>query len=101
MIGDADLELSDTSDDSDDEESDHNSSSYSNEQLLHKSLLTPQPNEPLGNWERHTRGIGSKIMMKMGYVIGTGLGKQNDGRIEPVKATVLPAGKSLGLFSFV
>lgn len=97
-IGDADLELSDTSDDSDDEESDTNLPSYSNEQLLHKSLLTPQPNEPLGNWERHTRGIGSKIMMQMGYVVGTGLGKRSDGRIEPVKTTVLPAGKSLGLF---
>lgn len=94
-LDDADLELSDTSDDSDDEESDTNSPSYSNEQLLHKSLLTPQPNEPLGNWEKHTRGIGSKIMMQMGYVIGTGLGKLSDGRVKPVEATVLPAGKSL------
>lgn len=31
----------------------------------------------------------------MGYVVGTGLGKRSDGRIEPIEATVLPAGKSL------
>lgn len=96
---DTDLEMSDTSDDSDhDDESDCNSPSYSNDQLIHKSLLTLQSTESLGNWEKHTRGIGSKIMAQMGYVTGTGLGKRSDGRLEPVEATVLPPGKSLGLF---
>lgn len=42
--------------------------------------------------------MGSKLMMQMGYIIGTGLGKRGDGRIEPVEATVLPQGKSLGWF---
>lgn len=93
---DTDLEMSDTSDDSDhDDESDCNSPSYSNDQLIHKSLLTLQSTESLGNWEKHTRGIGSKIMAQMGYVTGTGLGKRSDGRLEPVEATVLPPGKSL------
>lgn len=36
-------------------------------------------------------------MQKMGYVIGTGLGKRSDGIIDPVTATVLPPGKSLGI----
>lgn len=36
-------------------------------------------------------------MRKMGYIVGTGLGKLADGRIEPVTAVVLPAGKSLGV----
>lgn len=101
---DTNLEMSDTSDDSDDDDDDVSNidndsepNSYINNQLVHKSLLTLQSNEPLGNWERHTRGIGSKLMMQMGYVIGTGLGKRSDGRIEPVEAQVLPAGKSLGL----
>lgn len=106
FIDDTNLDISDTSDDSNDDDdanniyndSEPNTSSYIND---HKSLLTSQSNEPLGNWERHTRGIGSKLMMQMGYVIGTGLGKRSDGRIEPVEAQVLPAGKSLGLFKFL
>ncbi|XP_065344216.1 zinc finger CCCH-type with G patch domain-containing protein [Cloeon dipterum] len=49
----------------------------------------------LGAWERHTRGIGSKLMASMGYVTGAGLGRRQEGRVEPVEATVLPAGKSL------
>lgn len=32
----------------------------------------------------------------MGYIVGTGLGKLADGRLEPVTAVILPAGKSLG-----
>ncbi len=35
-------------------------------------------------------------MASMGYVVGTGLGKHGEGRVEPVSAVVLPPGKSLG-----
>lgn len=35
-------------------------------------------------------------MAKMGYVVGTGLGKNGEGRLDPVEAQVLPVGKSLG-----
>ncbi|CAB1336879.1 unnamed protein product [Coregonus sp. 'balchen'] len=48
-----------------------------------------------GGWEAHTRGIGSKLMLKMGYEYGKGLGKTSEGRVEPVLAVVLPKGKSL------
>ncbi|CAK6955099.1 zinc finger CCCH-type with G patch domain-containing protein [Scomber scombrus] len=48
-----------------------------------------------GGWEAHTRGIGSKLMLKMGYEYGKGLGKMQEGRVEPVMAVVLPKGKSL------
>lgn len=34
-------------------------------------------------------------MQKMGYIIGTGLGRHSEGRIDPVEAVVLPSGKSL------
>lgn len=62
-------------------------------------VIAWMPNEsasfPLGLWEKHTKGIGSKLMEKMGYVWGEGLGIRGNGRTEPVEAVILPAGKSL------
>nr|XP_039262498.1 zinc finger CCCH-type with G patch domain-containing protein-like [Styela clava] len=49
----------------------------------------------LGLWEEHTNGIGSKLMQKMGYKLGEGLGKSSQGRLEPVPIVMLPVGKSL------
>ncbi|KAJ7334369.1 hypothetical protein OS493_014680 [Desmophyllum pertusum] len=49
----------------------------------------------LGEWEQHTKGIGSKLMVKMGYIFGKGLGKDGSGIVEPVETIVLPQGKSL------
>lgn len=40
-------------------------------------------------------------MANMGYVVGTGLGKHGEGRIEPVTAVVLPPRKSLGLLIII
>ncbi|CAH0722496.1 unnamed protein product, partial [Brenthis ino] len=60
--------------------------------LVEKSLQNNAP--AMGEWERHTRGMGSKIMLSMGYVPGTGLGAAADGRLAPVEARV-SAGKSL------
>ncbi|KAF7403667.1 hypothetical protein HZH68_006461 [Vespula germanica] len=85
-----DSEISDASDDS---ETDNNEKDYTTEKLIDKSLLTSS--STLGHWEKHTRGIGSKLMEKMGYVRGTGLGKRADGRIEPIEPVILPAGRSL------
>ncbi|XP_037079426.1 zinc finger CCCH-type with G patch domain-containing protein-like [Pollicipes pollicipes] len=49
----------------------------------------------LGSWEKHTKGVGSRLLRQMGYVTGTGLGPLADGRVEPVEARVYPAGRSL------
>ncbi|XP_078092624.1 zinc finger CCCH-type with G patch domain-containing protein [Mustelus asterias] len=56
---------------------------------------TPACSSSFAGWEAHTRGIGSKLMIKLGYEFGKGLGKNADGRVEPVQAVVLPPGKSL------
>eukprot|EP00096_Caligus_rogercresseyi_P006128 TRINITY_DN22349_c0_g1_i1.p1 TRINITY_DN22349_c0_g1~~TRINITY_DN22349_c0_g1_i1.p1 ORF type:complete len:433 (+),score=131.13 TRINITY_DN22349_c0_g1_i1:54-1352(+) len=49
----------------------------------------------LGEWERHTKGIGSKLLAKMGFIVGTGLGKEAQGIREPVNTILYPQGKSL------
>ncbi|XP_043701295.1 uncharacterized protein LOC122651811 [Telopea speciosissima] len=49
----------------------------------------------LGEFELHTKGFGSKMMAKMGFVEGGGLGKDGQGMVEPIEAIKRP--KSLGL----
>ncbi|KAH8287959.1 hypothetical protein KR018_010224, partial [Drosophila ironensis] len=63
--------------------------------MVELSLFTFKPTEKLGAWEQYTRGIGSKLMEKMGYVHGTGLGSDGRGIVIPVSAQILPQGRSL------
>lgn len=63
--------------------------------LIAQSLFEFKPTQLLGEWEKHTRGIGSKIMAKMGYIHGTGLGSDGSGIVIPVAAQILPQGYSL------
>ena len=48
-----------------------------------------------GDWESHTKGLGSRLMLKMGWVVGSGLGQRGEGRVEPVTARLYPQGKGL------
>ncbi|XP_004644201.1 zinc finger CCCH-type with G patch domain-containing protein [Octodon degus] len=52
-------------------------------------------NSAFAGWEVHTRGIGSRLLARMGYEFGKGLGRHAEGRVEPITAVVLPRGKSL------
>ncbi|KDR13643.1 zinc finger CCCH-type with G patch domain-containing protein [Zootermopsis nevadensis] len=85
-----DLEL-----DSSNESSEDDSELEADPSLVQQSLLTTPASSAYGDWEKHTRGVGSRLMVQMGYVMGTGLGKNGEGRLEPVEAVVFPAGKSL------
>ena len=90
-----------------DEEDEDSSSEFSADEDDDDSQFTPRCLEEnnvgaskeigsFGFWEKHTRGIGSRLMEKMGYVHGSGLGKEGEGRINPVEAMVFPSGRSLG-----
>lgn len=63
--------------------------------LIEKTLLTPSTDQAMGEWEKYTRGFGSKMMQKFGYVLGTGLGNNGDGIVVPIQIQILPPGKSL------
>ncbi|XP_039027965.1 uncharacterized protein LOC120161822 [Hibiscus syriacus] len=49
----------------------------------------------IGAFEVHTKGFGSKMMAKMGFVEGGGLGKDGQGMAQPIEVVQRP--KSLGL----
>ncbi|KAK3439599.1 hypothetical protein EUGRSUZ_C04073 [Eucalyptus grandis] len=54
---------------------------------------TPQS---IGAFERHTKGFGSRVMAKMGFVEGMGLGKDSQGIVNPLAAVRLPKSRGLG-----
>ena len=58
-------------------------------------LLFSSQDECVGSFERHTRGIGSKLLMKMGYE-GKGLGKHAQGIVEPIFVEERPRYLGLG-----
>ena len=53
----------------------------------------------VGYFEKHTRGIGSKLMMKMGYE-GQGLDKHVQGMVDPIMVEERPKYLGLGYGKF-
>lgn len=79
---------------SDSDTSDTDDSSYA--RVVGPSATDPETcSAAFAGWEVHTRGMGSRLLAKMGYEFGKGLGRHSDGRVEPIHAVVLPRGKSL------
>ena len=90
-------------DDDDDEEKPMAFVSASSEPSVVEPSVVEQPPEPAPidhpsqskpEWERHTKGIGSRLLAKMGF---TGrLGKDATGTAEPVQVSKRPDGLGLG-----
>lgn len=60
------------------------------------SELRTNPLGEFGEWEKHTKGIGAKLLLKMGYKPGHGLGKSLQGRSQPVEAKVRKGRAAIG-----
>lgn len=57
-----------------------------------------QTTSNVGGWEKHTRGIGAKLLFQMGYKPGKGLGKELQGISQPVEAHVRKGRGAIGAY---
>jgi len=64
----------------------------------YKSESNQKDQSGLGDWEKHTKGIGAKLLLQMGYQPGKGLGKALQGRSIPVEAQVRKGRGAVGLY---
>jgi tuftelin-interacting protein 11 len=63
-----------------------------------RNLKGSMSNKGLGDWEKHTRGIGAKILLQMGFQPGKGLGKDLQGISAPVEAHLRKGRGAIGAY---
>ncbi|XP_039760195.1 septin-interacting protein 1 isoform X2 [Pararge aegeria] len=63
-----------------------------------QGMRTARLGGSVGTWEKHTKGIGAKLLLQMGYQPGKGLGKDLQGISAPVEATVRKGRGAIGAY---
>ncbi|RVE44883.1 hypothetical protein evm_010483 [Chilo suppressalis] len=63
-----------------------------------QGMRPPNLGGNVGTWEKHTKGIGAKLLLQMGYKPGKGLGKDLQGISAPVEATVRKGRGAIGAY---
>lgn len=61
-----------------------------------RNKLPGNESQQFASFEKHTKGFGSKLMARMGFVEGTGLGRDSQGIVNPLVASRLPKSRGLG-----
>eukprot|EP00479_Gromia_sphaerica_P012078 TRINITY_DN6215_c0_g1_i1.p1 TRINITY_DN6215_c0_g1~~TRINITY_DN6215_c0_g1_i1.p1 ORF type:complete len:154 (-),score=48.95 TRINITY_DN6215_c0_g1_i1:187-600(-) len=87
----------DTSDDSQSRKSSHSrfSADRSDSADTFGVMEFQQIPDDFCKWDEHTSGFGLKLLTRMGYTFGKGLGKEQKGMVDPIKVRQIPTNCSL------
>ncbi|KAK2960457.1 putative Regulatory-associated protein of mTOR [Blattamonas nauphoetae] len=86
-------------DSSEDDDETPGLSSYFEKRMKSRKSARGEPDHLIGEHEKHTRGMGSKLLEKMGYT-GGGLGVKENGIVEPITVTSAKTKSGIGFGTF-